>query len=73
MITVIKLLEIIAKGTGKIPTKIKYLGKIYSYNGVDYTYRYVDENSIVLYEYLMDNVPLCSTWLNESVEVISYE
>ena len=43
MIKIITLLEIIAKGTGKIPTKIKWLGNIYLYNGFDYVYRYEDE------------------------------
>ena len=74
MIKIITLLEIIAKGTGKIPTKIKWLGNIYLYNGFDYVYRYEDEDfDGVLYVHLMDNVALCSKWLNESVEVISYE
>ena len=74
MIKIITLLEIIAKGTGKIPTKIKWLGNIYSYNGLDYTYKYEDEDlGDVIYVHLMDHVALCSKWLNESVEVISYE
>ena len=75
MITVIRLLNIIANGE-KIPTKIKYLNKIYTYNGLDYTSdeEYEDDDECFkLKIHLMDRVALCKKWLNEKVEIISYE
>ena len=76
MIKVIDLLNIIAKGENKIPTKIKYLNKIYTYNGLDYVYdevEYNNEYDFVIKVHLMDRVALCEKWLNEKVEIISYE
>ena len=76
MITVIRLLNLIANGE-KIPTKIKYLNKIYTYNGLDYTTEdteYDDELDFYVSKiHLMDRVALTTKWLNEKVEIISYE
>lgn len=78
MITVIRLLNIIANGE-KIPTKIKYMGSIYEYNGLDY----VKEDNMEDYDdpvefftcrvHLMDRVALNNKYLNEKVEIMSYE
>lgn len=76
MIKVIDLLNIIAKGKNKIPTKIKYLNKIYTYNRLDYVSdeEYEDDDECFkLTIHLMDRVALCKKMLNEKVEIISYE
>ena len=74
MIKLISLLNLIANGNGKIPAKIKWLGTIYIYNGLDYVCRNEDEDlGEVIYEYLMDHVALNKKYLNEEVEIISYE
>ena len=73
MIKIINLLEIIAKGTSKIPTKIKWLSDIYIYNGLDYVHDEEDEDGLYFWVHLMDRVALSEKWLNEKVEVISYE
>lgn len=78
MLRVIDLLNLIAKGE-KIPTKIKYCGSIYEYNGLDY----IKEDNIDDYDdpieffdcrvHLMDRVALMPKYLNEKVEIMSYE
>lgn len=77
MIKVIDLLNIIAKGENKTPSKIKYLNKIYTYNGLDYVsdeVEYYDTDlEFEMKVHLMDRVALCKKWLNETVEIISYE
>ena len=74
MIKMISLLNLIANGSGKIPAKIKWCNTIYTYNGIDYVHRYEDDDLCeVIYEHLMDHVGLTKKWLNEMVEIISYE
>lgn len=73
MIKVIDLLNIIAKGENKIPTKIKYYNSIYEYNGIDYIRREEDEYEEVYIIHLMDRVALTPNYLNKEVEIISYE
>lgn len=74
---VIDLLNLIASGKTP-PRSIRYLGKIYYYNGIDYTYRDLDDiddldEYILGLHHLMDNVALSSVWLNEEVEVLDHE
>lgn len=72
MIKVIDLLNIIAKGE-KIPTKIMYFNSIYEYNGIDYIRREEDEYEEFYIIHLMDRVALMPKYLNEKVEIMSYE
>lgn len=69
---VIDLLNLIA--SGKQPPKyIKWLGKIYLYVGIDYIARPDDEDEEWSSTHLMDNIGLCTKWLNEEVEVLDHE
>lgn len=74
---IIDLLNLIASGKTP-PSAIRWLGKIYNYNGIDYTYRDLDDiddldEYILGLHHLMDNVALCTKWLNEEVEVLDHE
>lgn len=72
---IIDLLNLIASGKTP-PTGIRWLGKVYNYNGIDYVHKYEeyeDEELWFCREHLMDSIALCTKWLNEEVEVLDNE
>lgn len=71
---IIDLLNLIASGKTP-PTGIRWLGKVYNYNGIDYVCHEDDEDDdwLISITHLMDHVALCKKWLNEEVEVLNHE